>query len=72
MDGSRYAIEESIHSKTGEKIWLVKIIPKLTKEEYIIENNKMKNIGGYYSRYVHAFIFKEEPSKFFDNVGRIS
>ena len=72
MDGSRYAIEESIHSKTGEKIWLVKIIPKLTKEEYIIENNKMKNIGGYYSRYVHAFIFKEEPSKFFDNVGRSS
>ena len=70
IDGSRYAIEESIHSKTGEKIWLVKIVPKLTKEEYIIENNKMKNIGGYYSRFVHAFVFKEEPSKFFANIER--
>ena len=57
-----YTIEESTHTKTGQKIWLVKIVRKLSKDEYIKENQKMKALNGYYSRFTHSFIFKYNPT----------
>lgn len=61
--GERYAIEESKHTKTGAQIWLVKWLDRLSREEYITLNNKIKNIGGYYSRYTHSFIFNSDPTE---------
>lgn len=57
-----YSITESRHTKTGEKIWLVKIIRTLSREEYIKENQKMKNLKGYYSKFTHSFIFNYNPT----------
>ena len=61
--GERYAIEESKHTKTGARIWLVKWLDRLSREEYVTLNNKIKNIGGYYSRYTHSFIFNSDPTE---------
>ena len=61
--GEHYAIEESKHTKTGAQIWLVKWLDRLSREEYITLNNKIKNIGGYYSRYTHSFIFNSDPTE---------
>ena len=41
----------------------MKISEKLTREEYKQANEEMKARGGYYSRFKHAFIFEEDPSK---------
>lgn len=58
-----YEITESKHTKTHEKIFLVKVLRKLSREEYIKVNEQMKALGGYYSRYVHAFVFRENPEE---------
>lgn len=56
-----YTIEESKHTKTNETIYLVKWLPTLSRSEYIELNNKIKSIGGYYSKFTHSFIFKSNP-----------
>lgn len=56
-----YTIEKRKHTKTGETIYLVKPIEKLSKEKYQDEKKKMIENGGYYSRFTHSFIFKKYP-----------
>ena len=58
-----YTIEQSKHTKTGAVIWLVKIVRTLSRDEYIKENNKMKSLGGYYSKFTHSFIFDYDPTE---------
>lgn len=65
-----FTVQESMHTKTGEKIWLVKCTKELDREEYKELNQHMKELGGYYSRFVHAFVFKENPTELLKNVER--
>lgn len=58
-----FEISEDVDTRNNEKIYCVKISEKLTREEYKQANEEMKTRGGYYSRFKHAFIFKEDPSK---------
>lgn len=58
-----YTIEQSHHTKTGAVIWLVKIVRTLSRDEYIVENNKMKSLGGYYSKFTHSFVFDYDPTE---------
>ena len=62
-DTLTYDIKESTHTKTGATIWLVKVNEKLSKEDYIKVNQNMKELGGYYSKFVHAFVFAENPEE---------
>ena len=57
----RYDIEKTKHTKTGEDIWLVKIKDNMERTEFLQEKQKMSELGGYYSKYTHSFIFKEDP-----------
>ena len=69
MIGDEFTVTETTHTKTGERLWLVKCNRSLSREEYIEVANKMKAIGGYYSRYLHGFVFKADPSgDIFQNV----
>ena len=67
-NGKPYTVEESEHTKTHEKIYLVKWIETLTRDDYNKLNKAMKEIGGYYSKFTHSFIFKEEPTSKLDNL----
>lgn len=58
-----FEISEDVDTRNNEKIYCVKISEKLAREEYKQANEEMKARGGYYSRFKHAFIFKEDPSK---------
>lgn len=58
-----YEISEDTDTRTGEKIYLVKVAEKLSREEYITVNKYIKSLGGYYSKFKHAFLFKENPSE---------
>ena len=60
---SEYEITESEHTKTHEKIFVVKIIRTLSREEYLNMKKYMQSLGGYYSKFVHGFIFKEDPTE---------
>lgn len=56
-----YEVSEDTDTRTGEKIYLVKVGEKLSREEYITVNKYIKSLGGYYSKFKHAFLFKENP-----------
>lgn len=57
-----YEVTEDTDTRTNEKIYLVKVVEKLSREEYLSVNKYMKSLGGYYSKFKHAFLFKENPS----------
>jgi hypothetical protein len=58
-----YEVTEDTDTRTNEKIYLVKVAEKLSREEYIKVNQYIKSLGGYYSKFKHAFLFKENPSE---------
>lgn len=57
-----YEVSEDTDTRTGEKVFLVKVMEKLSREEYIAVNKHIKSLGGYYSKFKHAFLFKENPT----------
>ena len=57
-----YEVKEDTDTSNGEKIYLVKVAENLSREEYISVKKYMKSLGGYYSKFKHAFLFKENPS----------
>ncbi|SEU09053.1 hypothetical protein SAMN05443270_3059 [Lacrimispora sphenoides] len=56
-----YDISEDIDTRDNSNIWVVKVKESLSREEYKQLNQSMNDIGGYYSRFKHGFIFKENP-----------
>lgn len=58
-----FSIKEDIDTRDNSKLWVVKINQMVSKEDYIKINRFMKSIGGYYSKYKHGFIFREDVSK---------
>lgn len=63
VDSYTYEVTEDTDTRNNEKIYLVKVAEKLSREEYIEVNNYIKSLGGYYSKYKHAFLFKENPGE---------
>lgn len=63
VENLTYEIKEDVHTKTGEKIYVVKIMENLSREQYKEVNEQMKSLGGYYSRFKHGFVFKENPAE---------
>lgn len=60
---ANYTISESFHSKKNIPIWLVKPSNRLDIAEFKKLDSAIKIIGGYYSRFVHAFVFEKEPNE---------
>ena len=58
-----YEVSEDTDTRNGEKIYLVKVAEKLSREEYITVNKYIKSLGGYWSRFKRAFLFKEDPTE---------
>lgn len=63
VNGFTYEVTEDTDTRTNEKIYLVKVAEKLSREEYIKVNQYIKTLGGYYSKFKHAFLFKENPTE---------
>lgn len=57
-----YEVTEDTDTRDNSKIYLVKVAEKLSHEEYLSVNKYMKSLGGYYSKFKHAFLFKENPT----------
>lgn len=63
VEAYTYDVSEDTDTRTGEKIYLVKVAEKLSREEYMAVNKYIKSLGGYYSRFKHSFLFKENPAE---------
>jgi len=60
---SDFTIIEDTDTRDNSPLWVVKIIAKLSREEYIKVNKQLKTLGGYYSKFKHGFIFKNDPTE---------
>ena len=58
-----FEVLEDTDTRDNTKIYLVKVAEKLSRDEYIKVNNYIKSLGGYYSKFKHAFLFKENPTE---------
>lgn len=58
-----YNIQADTDTRDGSALWVVKVQEKLNREEYLKVNAKMKELGGYYSRFKKGFIFRFDPSE---------
>lgn len=56
-------VSEGEDTRDLSQLWVVRINETLDKEEYIKMNNTMKELGGYYSKFKHGFIFRENPTE---------
>ncbi len=55
-------------TRDGSELWIVRIAETLEKSEYIRINKIIKDLGGYYSKFRHGFIFRFEPSEVLQEV----
>ena len=53
-------ISKDVDTRDNSDIYVVKIITKVN--DFNAVRQAMKPLGGYYSRYKHGFIFKEDPT----------
>ena len=56
-----FKITHGEDTRDGSELWVVRIEETLTKDEYIRINKAVKDLGGYYSKFKHGFIFRFEP-----------
>lgn len=61
--GYTYKITRGEDTRDGSALWVVRIEETLDKAAYIAENNRMKELGGYYSKFKHGFIFRFDPTE---------
>jgi len=67
LNNLTYDINEDVDTRDNSRIYVVKVKEKLSKNEYIQVNKYMKSIGGYYSKFKHGFIFKDNPTDLLNN-----
>lgn len=63
LEDLHFIVKQDVDTRTNEKIFLVNVEERLSKEQYRSVNAYIKSIGGYYSRFKHAFLFREDPSE---------
>lgn len=61
--GYTYIITQGEDTRDGSILWVVRIEETLDRAAYIEENNRMKALGGYYSKFKHGFIFRFDPTE---------
>lgn len=62
IDNLTFKVSEDTDTRTNEKIYLAKVTEKLSREDYIKVNKYINSLGGYYSKFKHAFLFREDPT----------
>jgi len=50
-------------TRDNSPLWVVKVVDKLSKEEYKKVAEQFKDLKGYYSKFKHGFIFKYDPTE---------
>ena len=62
INGLHYEIKEDTDTRDNSIIFVVKVVENLSREEYKKVNEYIRSINGYYSKFKHGFIFKNDPT----------
>lgn len=57
-----FTVTADTDTRDNSPLWVVKIVDKLSREEYITVSEYFKTLKGYYSKFKHGFIFKYDPT----------
>ena len=57
-----YIITADTDTRDNSPLWVVKFSERVSRETYEAEREKMKSLGGYYSKFKKGFIFREDPT----------
>jgi hypothetical protein len=60
---SLFSVKVGEHTRTHEKLYLVKCLKTLDRKTYLSVVAQIKEIGGYYSTFTHSFIFRTNPEE---------
>lgn len=63
QDSNLFETDIYTHTKTGEKLYRVKIKERVSGDDYKKLSGYAKKYGGYYSRFAKGFLFDEEGSR---------
>jgi len=55
-------ITADVDTRDNSPLWVVKVVNKLSKEEYKNVASEFGKLKGYYSKFKHGFIFKYDPT----------
>ena len=66
--GYTYKITLGEDTRDGSTLWIVRIVEKLDRDAYIAENKAMKKRGAYYSKFLHGFLYRVDPSEILKTV----
>lgn len=58
-----YTVREDVDTRDHTPVWLVKFTTKFDKETYIKVAKQMRELGGYYSKFKSAFLFRVDPTE---------
>ena len=58
-----YTVTEDVHTKTGEKLFVVKPDTELSKSDFADVKRKLATLQGFYSSFKKGFIFKYDPTE---------
>ena len=58
-----YTVTEDVHTKTGEKLFIVKPDTELSKSDFADVKRKLASLQGFYSGFKKGFIFKYDPTE---------
>lgn len=56
-------VTEDVHTKTGEKLFVVKPDTELSKSDFADVKRKLATLQGFYSSFKKGFIFKYDPTE---------
>ena len=59
----KFTLAKTVRTDNGEPIWTMTLVDTIDKQDFVTLSIELrKQFGGYYSRYLKAFAFKEDPS----------
>ena len=61
LSGLDYEIIKDVDTRDQSELYVVKIITRVA--DFKALRQEMKSLGGYYSRFKHGFIFREDPTE---------
>lgn len=64
-----YDIKQDVDTRDNSTIWIVRVLETLDKTAYIALNKHMKELGAYYSKFKHGFLFRADPREVLTNGG---
>lgn len=67
INSVEFTVSEDTHTKTGEKIFVAKLVNRVEKDQFMTILSKIKKLGGYYYKYKGGFIFNEDPTELLKN-----